>query len=111
MKRIPNCCAAWVCRCHAVSAQKPSDHHSARHHAARRIAGPIRGVRGWRNPQSRQGRENLTLKHGPIQSLDMPAMTMVYRVKDPSMLDQLKAGDKVKFQAENRREHQVGDPD
>jgi Cu/Ag efflux protein CusF len=25
---------------------------------------------------------------------------MVYRVKDPAMLDQVKAGDKVKFQAE-----------
>ena len=30
----------------------------------------------------------------------MPAMTMVFQVKDPTMLDQVKAGDKVKFQAE-----------
>jgi Cu(I)/Ag(I) efflux system protein CusF len=27
-------------------------------------------------------------------------MTMVFRVKEPKMLDQVKAGDKVKFQAE-----------
>jgi len=42
----------------------------------------------------------LTIKHGPIPSMDMPPMTMVYRVKDAAMLDRLKAGDKVKFQAE-----------
>ena len=41
----------------------------------------------------------LTIKHGPIPSMDMPPMTMVYRVKDPAMLGQVKAGDKVKFDA------------
>ncbi len=44
--------------------------------------------------------KKITIKHGPLQNLDMPAMTMVYQVKDPAMLDQVKAGDKVKFQAE-----------
>lgn len=42
----------------------------------------------------------LTLRHGPIASLDMPAMTMVYRVKDASALEHLSVGDKVKFAAE-----------
>jgi Cu/Ag efflux protein CusF len=28
-------------------------------------------------------------------------MTMVYRVKDPALLKQVKVGDKVKFEAEN----------
>jgi Cu/Ag efflux protein CusF len=42
----------------------------------------------------------LTIKHGPIPSMDMPPMTMVYRVKDPAMLDQVKAGDKIRFDAE-----------
>ncbi|MEW6689262.1 MAG: copper-binding protein [Pseudomonadota bacterium] len=44
--------------------------------------------------------KKITLKHGPIKSLDMPAMTMVFQVKDPAMLEQVKPGDKVKFQAE-----------
>lgn len=44
--------------------------------------------------------QKITLKHGPLANLDMPAMTMVFRVKDPAMLDKVKAGDKVKFQAE-----------
>lgn len=38
----------------------------------------------------------VTLKHGEIKNLDMPPMTMVFRVADKSMLDGLKAGDKVK---------------
>ena len=42
----------------------------------------------------------ITLRHGEIKQLDMPAMTMVFQVKDPSMLDKVKAGDKVKFKAE-----------
>ena len=42
----------------------------------------------------------LTLKHGPIQNLDMPAMNMVYRVQEPQWLDQLKVGDKVRFDAD-----------
>ena len=43
----------------------------------------------------------LTLKHANIKSLDMPAMTMVFTVKDKAMLDKLKAGDKIKFKAIN----------
>lgn len=42
----------------------------------------------------------ITIKHGPLANLSMPAMTMVFRVKDPAMLDQVKSGDKVKFLAE-----------
>ena len=41
----------------------------------------------------------LTLSHGPLPN-GMPAMTMVFRVKDPAWLDQVKAGDKVRFMAD-----------
>jgi Cu/Ag efflux protein CusF len=44
--------------------------------------------------------KKITIRHGPIPNLDMPPMTMVFQVKDPSMLDQVKAGDKVRFTAE-----------
>ena len=44
--------------------------------------------------------KKITIKHGPLANLDMPPMTMVFRVKDPAMLDKVKAGDKVKFQAD-----------
>ena len=43
----------------------------------------------------------VTLRHGPIANLDMPGMTMVFKVADPKMLDTLKPGDKVKFAAAN----------
>jgi len=42
----------------------------------------------------------ITMKHGPIKSLDMDAMTMVFRAGDPAMLKGLKAGDKIKFDAD-----------
>ena len=44
--------------------------------------------------------KKITINHGPLHNLDMPAMTMVFQVQDPAMLDQVKAGDNVKFQAE-----------
>jgi Cu(I)/Ag(I) efflux system protein CusF len=47
------------------------------------------------------GAGKITLTSGPIKSLDMDEdnMTMVFRVKDPSMLKQVKVGDKVQFEA------------
>lgn len=42
-------------------------------------------------------RSRITLKHGAIEGLGMPAMTMVFRVAGPSMLVQFKAGDGVRF--------------
>lgn len=43
----------------------------------------------------------VTLKHEPIANLDMPAMTMVFRVAQPDLLKDLKTGDKVQFRAES----------
>lgn len=42
----------------------------------------------------------ITLRHGPIPNLDMDAMTMVFRIRDPAMLKTVKAGDAVVFEAE-----------
>jgi Cu(I)/Ag(I) efflux system protein CusF len=44
--------------------------------------------------------KKLTIRHGPIRNLDMPAMTMVFQVKDAAMLDKVNAGDKIRFSAE-----------
>jgi Cu(I)/Ag(I) efflux system protein CusF len=44
----------------------------------------------------------ITIRHGPMKKFDMEdGMTMVYRVQDPAMLTAVKAGDKVKFDAEH----------
>ncbi|VTU32945.1 copper-binding protein [Variovorax sp. PBL-E5] len=42
----------------------------------------------------------LTLRHGPLKNLDMPGMTMMFKVRDPGMLDAVHVGDKVHFKAE-----------
>ncbi len=42
----------------------------------------------------------ITIKHGPLPNLGMVAMTMVYRPQDPSVLDELQAGDRIRFRAE-----------
>jgi Cu(I)/Ag(I) efflux system protein CusF len=43
----------------------------------------------------------LTIKHGPAKKLGMDeGMTMVYKAQDPAMLSAVKAGDKIKFDAD-----------
>jgi len=42
----------------------------------------------------------LTIKHGELKNLDMPPMTMVFRVQDKAMLDKVAPGDKVRFAVE-----------
>ena len=43
--------------------------------------------------------KKITIRHGPIPSLNMPPMTMVFQTADPALLDRVKPGDKVKFSA------------
>ena len=74
-----------------------SDHSS--HHGAAQIAQAAALSDGEVRKVDKDARK-ITIKHGPLENLDMPAMTMVFQVKDPGMLDQLKAGDRVKFRAE-----------
>jgi Cu(I)/Ag(I) efflux system periplasmic protein CusF len=43
----------------------------------------------------------ITIKHGPMKKFDMEdGMTMVFRANDPAILKQVKAGDKIKFEAD-----------
>jgi Cu(I)/Ag(I) efflux system periplasmic protein CusF len=42
----------------------------------------------------------VTLKHGEIKHLDMPPMTMVFRVSNPKLLDEMVVGGRVRFTAE-----------
>lgn len=83
----------------AGSAMAQTDSEHAGHHptadpaaASYRTDGEIRKV------EKVAGK--VTIKHGAIINLDMPAMTMVFQVKDKSLLDKFKAGDKIRFRAE-----------
>ena len=73
-------------------AQQTGGGHDSHHPGAALSEGEVRKVD--------KSAKKLTIKHGPLANLDMPPMTMVFQVKDPAMLDKVKAGDKVKFQAE-----------
>jgi Cu/Ag efflux protein CusF len=42
----------------------------------------------------------VTLAHGPLSDLGMPAMTMAFAVKDAGWLKQLKEGDRIRFVAD-----------
>ena len=76
----------------AAFAQQQSAGEHVAHHTDALSDGEIRKVD--------KDAKKITIKHGPIQNLDMPPMTMVFRVKDPALLDKAKVGDKVKFEAQ-----------
>lgn len=69
-------------------------------HAARAAAGSAAVLADGEVRKVDREAKKLTIRHGPLENLDMPPMTMVFQVKDASMLDAVKAGDKVKFSAD-----------
>lgn len=42
----------------------------------------------------------ITLRHGELKNLGMPPMTMVFALQAPAQIGDIKAGDKVRFRAE-----------
>jgi Cu(I)/Ag(I) efflux system protein CusF len=42
----------------------------------------------------------VAITHGPLQNREIPSTTMVFRVKDPAMLELTKEDDKIKFVAD-----------
>jgi len=49
-----------------------------------------------------QSAGKITIRHGPIKKLGMDeGMTMVFKAQDAAMLKAVKAGDKVKFDADH----------
>lgn len=46
--------------------------------------------------------QKITLRHGPLQSVGMPPMTMAFGVRDASLLEGIGVGDKVRFQVEQQ---------
>lgn len=67
-------------------------------HESGRLAAPRMSEGEVRKVDNAAGK--LTLRHGPLENVGMPAMTMVFRVRDPGWLHQLRVGDKVRFVAE-----------
>ena len=94
MKRL--LIAALAAPLFSLPVQADDKHHSGHGQGASQAAGMNEGeIR-----KVDKSANKITIKHGPMAKLDMPAMTMVFQVKDPSMLDRVKPGDKVKFDAD-----------
>ncbi len=63
-------------------------------------AAPARAMTDGEVRKIDKAQGKVTLRHGPIANLDMPSMTMVFKVASPQFLDGVKEGDKVKFTAD-----------
>jgi Cu/Ag efflux protein CusF len=80
-------------------AQDTSNEHAAHHPATPASASTSNTTEAKvRKVDTAAGK--ITLQHGEIKNLGMAAMTMVYRVKNPALLNELKAGDQVQFTAD-----------
>lgn len=100
MKLPPLLAVAALSLSGTAFSQNSTADHSAHHPPAESAAAAPASDGEVRKVDKEQGK--VTLKHGPIAHLDMPGMTMVFKVADPKLLDNLKPGDKVKFTASSK---------
>ena len=88
----------------AISPAWASGDHADKHHASKPAdATSAADTTNMADAEVRKvdkDAKKITLKHGEIKNLEMPAMTMVFQVKDTALLEKVKVGDKVKFKAE-----------
>jgi Cu/Ag efflux protein CusF len=87
MKEILLAVFLAVSQAGAWAQSTPSDHSA--HHANDVASGEVRRIDKAQN--------KVTLRHGELKAVDMPAMTMVFAVREPAQLAPLKVGDKVVF--------------
>ena len=87
----------------AVFAQSSNTDHSAHHPNGVTSSAPANQLGAEaevRRVDKAQGK--VTLRHGRIENLDMPPMTMVFTASDPALLEKINTGDKIRFSAEKR---------
>ena len=78
---------------------QPDDHPSHHPEASTSATANLAKAEGEVRKVDRDAKK-LTLRHGPIPNLEMPDMTMVFRVADARMLDGLEPKQKVRFTAD-----------
>ena len=84
----------------AVSAQAASDH------AGHAMASPSAASAEMQMIDAQvkkvdKAAGKVTLSHGPLTNLNMPAMTMVFRVKEAAWMDQMRTDGKIRFTADS----------
>jgi len=100
MKSINNTLRATALVCAALMGAPALAQHSDHDHAAHSAAVAAADTADGEIKKVDKEAKRLTIKHGELKNMGMGAMTMVFRVKDPAMLEKVKAGDKVKFTVE-----------
>ena len=83
----------------AVSVQAAGDHAGHAGHAMAAPAAEMQMVDGQVKKVDKAAGK-VTLSHGPLTNLNMPAMTMAFKVSNAAWLDQMKSGDKIRFMAD-----------
>ena len=100
------CALLWAAALLAspASAQPKSPDHAA-HQAASPAAADVNKADMAEGEVRRIDKEGgkVTLRHGEIKSLDMPPMTMAYRVRSPQLLEGVAVGDGVEVEVRDRR--------
>ncbi|HMN94617.1 MAG TPA: copper-binding protein [Hydrogenophaga sp.] len=80
--------------------------HQGHHHGSAPAAAPQPAASAelpWAEAEIRRvdlAAGKLSLRHGEIKNLEMPPMTMVFTVQDKSSMEGLKAGDRIRFTAD-----------
>jgi Cu(I)/Ag(I) efflux system protein CusF len=100
MKYISTLALSVLVGLSAVSTAAFADHHA---HSGAPAAKQTRGAAGLSEGLVKKvdkKNQTITIRHGELKSLDMPPMIMAFRVKTASMLNGVKAGDKVRFKAD-----------
>lgn len=83
-----------------AGAQQPASEHAAHHPASTVAAAAAADMTEGEVRKIDKEANKVTIKHGEIKNLDMPAMTMVFQARNGALLDKLKVGDKIRFVAE-----------
>jgi len=83
----------------AAQAQAPGNGHDTHHVAAASAPASTADLTAGEVRKVDKAAGKVTIKHEELKNLEMPAMTMVFAVRDPLWLDQLKAGDRIQFKA------------
>lgn len=96
---MTKCLTSLLATAALMTAQPGIAQEHDHNHAASQTAAETAWVNGIvRKVDAASGK--VTLSHGPLTNLKMSAMTMVFRVANPAWLEQLKAGDKIRFTAD-----------
>ena len=83
----------------SAAAQQPMDHGTMADHAkmATKKADQAKDITDGLVRKLNQETGKITIQHGDMPHLGMPAMTMAFPVKTPALLDNVQTGDKIKF--------------